>query len=93
MERTDIRNASASTEHELQEQRVTSTTNGKRKFVYRVTKFLLFLSLTVQYFYIKLSRKNFPAGFIHKNCFEWLLSAHFRGTQRRFPPTYIENTF
>ena len=35
--------------------RVTFSTNGKREFVYRVTKFSLFLSLTVHYFYIKLS--------------------------------------
>ena len=46
-------------EHELQGQQyictVTSKTSGKREFVYRLTKFPLFLSLTVHYFYIKLS--------------------------------------
>ena len=43
MERTDVINVSASMEHELQE----------REFVYRVTTFSLFLSLTVHYFYIR----------------------------------------
>ena len=57
MERTDVINVSASMEHELQGQQyictVTSKTNGKREFVYRVTKCPLFLSLTFHYFYIR----------------------------------------
>ena len=35
--------------------RVTSTTKGKREFVHCITKCLLLLSLTVHYFYIKIS--------------------------------------
>ena len=43
--------------------------------LYHVTKFPLYLSFTVHYFYTKIS--SFTHFFIHKNCFEPFLTAHF----------------
>ena len=43
--------------------------------LYHVTKFPHYVSFTVHYFYTQIS--SFKQLFIHKNCFELFLSAHF----------------
>ena len=43
--------------------------------LYHVTKFPLYLSFTVHYFYTYIS--SFTQFLIHENCFELFLSAHF----------------
>ena len=48
---------------------------------------------------IKMKRLGFTSDEVargvqsHAQRTEWQESERFRGTQRRFPPTYIENTF
>ena len=55
---------------------ITFTLQTANANLYHVTKFSLYLSFTVHYFYTKIN--SFTQFSIRKNSFELFLSAHFR---------------